>query len=239
MEERIREVRILETPDDVNRALADEITRRLGRASGRFAIALAGGRTPQAAYARLAEADLPWDLIHFFWGDERAVPPDAPESNFRTAWESWLSKVRTDPANVHRIRGELAPEQAARECEAELLRWFAGPVVFDLLLLGMGADGHTASLFPDSPALRETVRPACAVRGPSPPDRITLTPRVLCAARETIVAVTGEDKAPALREVLEGPEDPMRYPAQCLRRSSGPVLWLVDRAAARRWRPGA
>src|SRR5262249_44001213 len=126
------------------------------RDRGRFSLVLSGGSTPRRVYARLAEADFPWDKTHLFWGDERAVPPDSTESNYRMVVESLLGKISIPSSHVHRIRGESEPRQAAEEYEEELRVFFEnGRPVFDLILLGMGADGHTASLFPGTTALEE------------------------------------------------------------------------------------
>lgn len=183
--------------DDWAGAAAEWIARHAGRS-----IALAGGTTPRAVYARLA---LPWAEINFYFSDERAVPPDHPESNFRMARELLPA------ARLHRM--ESAEEYA------RIL-----PEPLDLLYLGMGEDGHTASLFPGSPALEETRR-VVAVRGP---DRITITPPVIASARALLVVATGAAKAAMVRRAREGPWDPRAVPAQLARHGT----WIVDRAAA-------
>lgn len=234
-------LRVLEDPAALAAAAAREFAARAAhavRARGRFAVALAGGSTPKAAYELLATehaGGVDWRRVHFFFGDERPVPPDHPDSNYRMAREALLSRV---PAgSVHRMRGELPPGEAARRYEEELRGFFAGERVprFDLILLGLGEDGHTASLFPHTEALDETTRLAAA--NPVPElgtTRITLTLPVINAARAVIFLVSGGGKAEALRAVLGGPaggEDPRRYPAGLVR-PGGELLWLVDRPAA-------
>jgi 6-phosphogluconolactonase len=238
----LSEVRVFSDAAELTRAAADEIAvhiRRTRRASGRFAWALAGGSTPRALYRLLASDPyrerLPWRAMHFFWGDERHVPPDHPESNFRMAREAMLDAVPVPPENVHRIAAEEpdAP-RAALLYEAELRSFFAlAPMRwprFDLVLLGLGKDGHTASLFPGSAAVGERERLVVAAWvAAQQAFRITLTPPVLNHARRALFLVSGAEKAAALRAVLEGARQPDRYPAQVV---EGNRLWMVDRAAA-------
>jgi len=209
-----------------------------------FSLALSGGSTPKPLYVRLAEDSslsrkLDWGQIHFFWGDERPVPPDHPESNYRMAFEALLSKVEVPPANVHRVRAEEAEaEKVAEDYEKELIRFFrlsAGELPrFDCVLLGMGADGHTASLFPQTAALHEKERLVVSNWVDKLQSyRITLTIPVLNQADQVIFLVSGEQKAEALREVLQGKYEPMRYPAQFIKPVRGRLLWLVDRPAAK------
>ena len=210
----------------------------------RFTVALAGGSTPKSLYSLLANpeepfsAQLPWDRIGFFWGDERHVPPDHPDSNYRMAWESMLSHAPVPAANIHRIKGEyLDATKAAEDYEGVLQRVFnlrPGQLPrFDLILLGLGSDGHTASLFPGSAVLHEKKKLVAAVwiekLGTS---RITLTPPVLINAAVVIFLVSGSAKADALHEVLEGNQDYERLPARLIRANEGRVLWLVDQGAA-------
>jgi 6-phosphogluconolactonase len=208
-------------------------------ARGRFAVALSGGSTPRVLHARLASAhrrSLDWTRVEFFWSDERAVPPDHPDSNYRMARETLLEPIGIAAAHVHRIRGEDPdPANAANEYVRLLAELFSEDVPeFDLVLLGMGADGHTASLFPHTAALDVEDRTVAANRAPKPPmDRITLTFPVLLAARAVRVLVTGADKAATLEAVLHGPPDPHRLPAQRLASARGDVRWLVDAAALR------
>ena len=214
------------------------------RARGRFAVALAGGSTPEGLYQRLAaepyRRQVDWSSVQVFWGDERCVPPDDAASNYRMAREALLDRVPIPAANIHRIRGEEEPALAAREYETTLREWFgmpAGPprpgAGLDLVLLGLGPDGHTASLFPGSAALLERQCWALAERGPVAPHwRVTLTPVVIRAAREVIFLVTGEGKAPALHRALEGVVGQAAEPAGVVVPPEGEVRWLVDSAAA-------
>ena len=211
-------------------------------ARGRFTVALAGGSTPKAAYARLVSAAyrdrVPWQQIHFFWGDERHVPPDHDDSNYRMAYEAMLSKVTIPYSNIFRILAEKEAQQAADEYAATLRTAFHHTVDtwprFDLILLGMGPDGHTASLFPGTAAVHEHKR---LVVAPWVEKfytyRITLTPAVLCHAAHVVFAAGGADKAETLRGVLQGPYQPDLYPSQVVKPTQGRLLWLVDKAAAR------
>lgn len=221
-----------------------ELCREAIRSSGRFTLALAGGSTPRRLYERLAEPEhagrIEWDQTHIFWGDERCVPPDHPESNYRMARELLIDHVPVPPRNIHRIRGEADPQQAAAAYEQELKDFFfPGPASsaalpeFDLILLGMGDDGHTASLFPGAAALHEEKRWVVACRVEKIEDwRVTLTPRVINAARNVFFVVTGRGKARCLKEVLQGPFRPDELPAQAIRPVPGKVVWMVDAEAA-------
>lgn len=226
--------------------VAEEAARHvvaLGReaisARGRFTVALSGGSTPRALHARLASAhraSLEWPRVEFFWSDERAVPPDHQDSNYRMARETLLDPLAIDASHVHRMRGEEPNPADAADQYARLL---AGSFPehepeFDLVLLGMGADGHTASLFPNTPALDVEDRTVVANQAPkAPTERITLTFPVLLAARAVRVLVTGADKADTLAAVLHGPPDPRRLPSQRLASARGDLRWLVDNAALR------
>ena len=202
---------------------------------GRFTLALAGGSTPRAAYDRLAthHRRLDWHHTHVFWGDERCVPPDDPRSNYRMAKEALLDRVPIPKAQIHRIRGEAEPAQAAAEYQRELGGVGAEAPALDLVLLGLGEDGHTASLFPGQPAVRETTHWALAVPDPEGKLwRVTLTPPVLNAARHVTFLVSGASKAARLRQVIEGPFTPALLPAQAVRPAHGQLTWMVDAAAA-------
>lgn len=216
-------------------ALAKEAVR----ANGRFTLSLAGGSTPRTLYRLLSSGkycrQIPWDKVHLFWGDERCVAPDHPDSNYRMVNETLLSAIDIPAENVHRIKGELG-EGAAADYEKTLKMNFntdgPGFPSFDLILLGMGDDGHTASLFPGTPEVSNEkgwVSKVFVKRLKSM--RISLTPPVINSAAEIMLLVSGEGKAPALKEVLEGDFDPGRYPAQILRKARGNVTWLVDEAA--------
>lgn len=208
-------------------ALVLQAAGRAIAAEGRFTLCLAGGDTPRAVYRRLSSAALEWKRVHLFWGDERAVPPDDPQSNFRMVKEELLSRAQVPEENVHRILAEKPAEQAAAAYEDELRQFFGGWPGFHLALLGLGADGHTASLFPGSPALAVTDRAVVAASG-----RISLTAPALNRAAWVVFLVGGEQKAAALRAVLEGPPNPRQFPAQLIRPESGNVTWLVDAPAA-------
>ena len=217
------------------RMFVEEARRRIDE-SGRFAVALAGGSTPKATYEILARGyggpeDLDWSKVHAFFGDERSVPPDHENSNYRVAREALLSHVPV--GSVHRMRGEMEPREAAALYEKELEEFFGGPPVLDLVLLGIGEDGHTASLFPDTPAL--DARDRWAVENPVEKlntTRLTLTVPAVDAARKVAFLVAGEGKAEALEEILEGDANPHKYPAKLVR-PEAEVAWMVDRAAAR------
>lgn len=205
---------------------------------GCFAVALSGGGTPRQLYACLATPEflpqIPWGGVHLFWGDERCVPPGHPESNFRMVQESLRVPIPT--ANVHRIAGELAPEEAAMHYEQELRAFFGDTPRFDLILLGLGEDGHTASLFPASPALYEQTRWVVSVSHEAPPPplvpRVTLTLPVINQAREILFLVTGSAKAKRVAEILSQLPSPAELPAKAVRPSDGNLIWLLDASAA-------
>lgn len=215
-------------------------------ARDRFLLVLAGGSTPKPLYRRMAQPpyreDVPWSQTFVFWGDERMAPPGDPQSNYGQARELLLSQVPVPPEHVHPIPGELEPEAAAAAYNETLAQWAkrlaeaerAWPR-FDLVMLGLGRDGHTASLFPGSAARKREEQPARAVHaeyGDRPADRVTLTPPAFNSARQILFLVTGAEKAEALAGVLEGEDNPVRWPAQRIRPRNGRVSWLVDRAAA-------
>ncbi|MGH7333506.1 MAG: 6-phosphogluconolactonase [Candidatus Rokuibacteriota bacterium] len=223
------------------RAAAEEFVKVAGHAQaarGRCSVALSGGSTPAALYTLLASADfarrMDWSHVQVFWGDERCVPPDHPQSNYRMAKETLLSRVPLPAENVHRIRGEDDPKQAAAAYE-ELLRQSLGGEGLDLVLLGMGDNGHTASLFPGLPGVSEPVRWVLAqyVEVVSM-WRVTLTPAVINAADHVTFLVAGSEKADRLREVLEGPTQVEVLPSQAIQPTPGELHWLVDAAAAAR-----
>jgi len=236
----IPEIEIVQDSSLLAERAAGEFARLAGEALRtriRFIVVLAGGSTPRQMYARLVSAPLDWERIHFFWGDERCVPPGHAESNYRMADEALLSHIPIPTGNIHRIPGELPAEEAARLYEEELHSFFRGmPAHFDLILLGLGGDGHTASLFPGTPAAREKVRWVATVdhRLPPPPlvERVTLTFPVLNAAARVLFLVSGTDKAERLAQVLHGPFQPDLLPAQGVKPVNGSVHWLVDQDAA-------
>ena len=238
------DLRIAQDPSELARSAAVEFAKHVSNAvhtKGVFTVALSGGSTPKSMYSLLANdeswrASLPWTKMHFFWGDERPVPPDDPESNYGLAYQAMLSKVPVPAANMHRIRGEEPdPAQAAQDYEQELQTFFqptAGQSPrFDLVLLGLGSDGHTASLFPDTLALREREHLVIANWIEQLNTwRLTLTLPVFNNAASVMFLVSGAEKANILRAVLE--EGCETYPAQLIRPPNGSMTWLVDRNAA-------
>jgi len=229
-------VRVFENSQELARAAAAMFTEEAERSireKGRFAVALAGGSTPKVLYELLAAEyrdDLDWGKVHVFFGDERCVPPDHEDSNYRMARQALLSRVPV--GSVHRMRGELTASKAAALYEEELVSFFGGPPGFDFILLGIGEDGHTASLFPRTPALY--VCDHWVIENPVEKlgtIRITLTTPAINRARKVAFLVTGAGKAEALREVLEGDAEPQDYPAKLIY-PSGVLTWMIDREAA-------
>jgi 6-phosphogluconolactonase len=237
-------IEIFPTPETLADAVARHIVVRADGAiatAGRFTLALSGGATPRETYARLATDDfarwVDWERVHVLWGDERCVPPDDPRSNYRMAKEALLDRVPIPPAQIHRIRGEDDPEQAAADYEREL-RALLGDGGLDLALLGMGEDGHTASLFPGQAAVQETARWVVPVYAPQMKMwRITLTPALLNQSRNVIFVVAGAGKAHRLLQVLEGPFTPELQPAQAIHPVQGRLIWMLDQAAGSQLRP--
>ncbi len=241
-------IRQFEDAEQVSRAAAKEFIRLAHEAiaaRGRFTVALSGGSTPRCLYEFLAEAprddQVAWPNVEFFWGDERAVPPDHQDSNFRMAREAFLRTLEIPEAHIHRLQADRTDrDAAARDYEAEISRVFGvphggKPPAFDLVLLGLGSDGHTASLFPYTSALKETTRWVVANHVPKlASERLTLTPVILNRAANVSFLVAGEDKSVALAAVLEGRADPERLPAQLIRPVVGRLAWFIDRAAGSR-----
>jgi 6-phosphogluconolactonase len=240
------ELIIVDDIDELSHTIAAEILRlatERSQSAKPFTIALSGGSTPKNLHALMAgdpeiKDRLPWQTIHLFWGDERHVPPEDPQSNYRMARETLIDRTPLPPENIHRMKGEL-PEavRAAEEYEQELKKYFnhkSGELPqFDCVLLGMGPDGHTASLFPGTGALHVKNRLVVAnwvAKFQS--FRITLTAPVVNNANLIIFMVSGEQKADALKEVLEGKYRPELYPAQLIHPTHGRLLWVVDQAAA-------
>jgi 6-phosphogluconolactonase len=240
-----REIRILNDGAAIAKRAAQEFVESATsavREKGSFNVALAGGSTPKALYGLLVtdaalRSQVPWDKMHLFFGDERHVAPDHSDSNFRMATEAMISKSSLKPEQVTRIKGEYpATERAALEYEKALREYFKlkdGEYPrFDLLLVGMGSEGHTLSLFPGTKALHAEGR--AVVRnwvGKLYTERITLTAPAASNAARILFMVTGADKALALKAVLEGPYEPEQLPAQLLQPKNGKLLWLVDTAA--------
>jgi 6-phosphogluconolactonase len=237
------DIRIFKDSDTLSKAALEifiEAARHAIETRGRFLVALSGGGTPSGLYRLLAgepyRSEVNWEKTFVFWGDERCVPPDDPGSNYHQAYEILLKHIPLPKENILRVKGELQPEQAS-DAYAQTLKDFADPGYdwphFDLVLLGMGDDGHTASLFPGSPV--EVSSPTLAVTGHyqgRPANRVTLTPLVFNSARKVLFLVTGEGKAVTLSQVLSDVSNRKQYPAQRIHPTDGQVIWLVDEAAA-------
>ena len=238
------QVLTFDNPEEVARAAADRFVEIAGaamRERGRFSVALSGGSTPKRAYELLASEDyrdkLDWSKVHIFFGDERCVPPDDTESNYRMANEAMLSRVALPARNIHRIQGVGDPVANARLYEDELRTFFNDALWprFDLVLLGMGDDGHTASLFPGTAALKEEQAWVAANWVEKfNAYRITLTLPAINHAAHIAFLVTGESKADRLAEVLSGENLPVQLPSQLIKPANGSLEWLIDKAAAAR-----
>ena len=217
-----------------------QLARQAVAAHGRFSVALAGGSTPQKMYRLLAQSprqeQIDWPNVHIFWGDERFVAPNDPDSLWRMARETFLDEVPLPAANIHPMATVgLTPAAAAAQYAGTLARFFApGPIRFDLILLGLGNDGHTASIFPGQTAVITSPEPVAPVTdAPKPPPiRLTLTFGVINQAANVIFLVTGEEKAAAVAQVLSGERDLSQWPAQGVQLENGRLLWLLDQAAA-------
>jgi 6-phosphogluconolactonase len=215
-------------------SLASDAIKR----NNRFSVALSGGSTPRELYQLLASTDfrdrVRWDKVYFFFGDERCVPPDSPESNYRMAFEAMLAPLHIPESNVFRWKGETEPQRAADEYETQLKSFFAFDCpTFDVILLGMGPDGHTASLFPNSAAIHETTRNAAANWVEKLDSfRLTLTFRAINSASNIVFLVVGSDKADVLRNVVqENNKTVEELPSKGVRPVSGTLTWLIDEAA--------
>ena len=200
-------------------------------------LAVSGGTSPKLMFERLAAANLPWNRTHLFFVDERMVPPSDPASNFKLANEHLILPARVPQSSVHRVLGELAPQAAAQRYAEEIRRFFGlneGDLPsFDVVHRGMGPDGQSASLFPGDPLIEDREGIAAATFAPQFRQwRVTLLPGVLMAAKSTVFLVTGDDKKEALRAVIKGEYDPMKYPAQIATRPGHDVAWFLDEAAA-------
>lgn len=233
------DVRICTDVDELSLGAGEAAVRIVNEAAqgaGRCSVVLSGGTTPRTLYGLLAstfEKDIPWAQLHIFWGDERYVPLEDVRSNYRMAKEALLDHVPCPGEDIPMPTHLASPDAAARDYETTLKRYFArGRPGFDLVLLGLGPEGHTASLFPRSPVLAETRRWVRAAWAPAdPPMRVTLTWPALDAARNIHVLVSGSNKAQALEHVLGGAPDPLVYPAAHIRMAEGSVIWWVDRQA--------
>ena len=221
---------------DLFRQLAQETIAQYGR----FTVALSGGSTPKAMFALLASepyrSAINWAHVYIFWGDERCVPPDHADSNYRMTKETLLSQVPVPPENVFRMRGEDDPAEAAREYSAQLQQFFQTDALpqFDLVFLGMGADGHTASLFPGTTALSAEVNTIAVENYVEKLQtyRLTLTAATINQAKTVVFLVGGADKAATLKAVLQGKYQPDLYPSQLIQPANGTLVWMVDEAAS-------
>ena len=230
---------ICKDAEDLARHAAGLVVAQASRALGarrQFAIALAGGATPKRLYSLLTQDhyayQVVWPAAQVYFGDERCVPPDDPKSNYGAVREILLTGLRVPESNIHRMRGEDDPPAAAAAYEQELRAGFVDTPRFDLVLLGMGSDGHTASLFPGSPALSETERLVAATRDSEGLDRITLTLPVINAAHTVAVLVSGREKAAMLRRVLGAEARPEGFPIQQVKPAGGQLIWVIDEAAS-------
>ncbi|MEI9813165.1 MAG: 6-phosphogluconolactonase [Acidobacteriota bacterium] len=208
-------------------ACGEEIVRLLGLAidaRGRATLAISGGTSPKFMFEWFAQSGFEWAPVHVFWVDERCVPPDDPQSNYKLAYDAWLKDVPHE--NVHRVQTELEPDEAARRY-AEQIHPF---LPFDVIHRGMGADAHTASLFPGDPLINDLTGTVGVARRAV--TRITLLPSVLESARHTVILATGPDKAEPLDAVLRGPHEPLHYPAQIAALDPATATWFIDEAAA-------
>lgn len=240
-----RKILVVANPDELSRFAADEFVRQAGekvQTKGIFTVALSGGFTPRGLYTVLAgdqyRERVPWSKVHLFWSDERCVPPDHPDSNYRMIRELLLDKVPIPKENIHRMPAEQEdPVHAAMEYEQTIWAFFhpnEGELPrFDLIVLGMGEDGHTASLFPWTSALEETDRLVSAnYIEKLNAYRLTLTVPAINQATNVIFLISGESKASVLRDVLEGEYQPQRFPSQIIRPVNGRLLFIADRMAA-------
>ncbi|HEX4807958.1 MAG TPA: 6-phosphogluconolactonase [Bryobacteraceae bacterium] len=209
------------------------------RSQPKATLAISGGNSPKPMFATMAAAEFDWSNVHVFWVDERCVPPDDDLSNFKMADETLLTPARISKYNIHRVHGEMRPEEAAARYVEELRDFFAladGALpVFDIIHRGMGSDAHTASLFPGEPLIADRANIAASVYSkPAHNYRVTLLPGVLLSAKRTVILAVGPDKAEPLKNVLEGPLDPFRYPCQIATRETDTAAWFVDRTAVER-----
>ncbi len=240
------DIRVYQSTLALSHAVSDyflDLADRAITTRGRFTVALSGGKTPNPIFEMLASRDyaeqINWNYVHVFWSDERCVPPDDHDSNFRVARHLLLSRVQIPIANIHRMRGEDEPEPAATAYDAVLREFFTRRLGiprarFDLVMLGMGADGHTASLFPAMNAVRETEKWVMAQHVEKLDSwRLTLTPAAINAASNVAFVVTGAEKADILKRVLKDPPDPNNLPAQAINPVNGNVRWFLDTGAGK------
>ena len=204
---------------------------------GYFAVLLAGGETPDRTYQLLSQEPyrtaIPWKNVHFFWGDERCVPFNDPRNNAFTAHRALINKIPISEDQVHLIQSELMPSEAADDYESQLRSFFSSSIpVFDLVFLGLGEDGHTASLFPGKVDYPEDRCVVITQRDGEDICRISLTPAIINMSAKVLFLVSGKNKATVLNDVLNGPYNPLKLPAQLIKPSAGSPIWLVDGAAS-------
>lgn len=232
------QVSVFKTPEELALAAAERFVEHAQNLESGFTVALSGGKTPKRVYELLATEEfrtrVPWDRVFLFFGDERCVPPAHPDSNYAMAYGALISKVEIPATNVFRMRGEGDPNVNAKSYETQLRAFFAPRdwPFFDLAFLGMGADGHTASLFPHSDILEESSRWVRQTKSPQGQCRLTLTLGALNHAARAIFLVTGEEKAAALSEILSGQPASPRFPASLVKPVDGTLEWFVDGEAA-------
>lgn len=232
---------VYENAQAASEACARKIIELLGLALAtqpRATLAVSGGTTPKLMFADLVKAGFDWSKVHLFWVDERLVPPEDSQSNYKLAKENFIDPARFPVANVHRVHGELPPKEAAKMYDDEIRAFFQltpGAVPqFDIVHRGMGPDAHTASLFPGEPLIDDHKNLTAAVYVEKFKQwRVTLLPAVLEAARNTLMLVAGDDKAQPLQAVLHDPYDPKKYPSQIATYNGEGVVWFLDKAAAR------
>ncbi|MCI5080180.1 MAG: 6-phosphogluconolactonase [Saprospiraceae bacterium] len=236
------DIKIYEDNPAVAAAFAEYLKNWLDQ-RGVVHIALSGGSTPKLLFDLLADQymqDIKWEQIHFYWGDERCVPPDDSESNFKTANDLLLKNIVVPPGNIHRIQGEDDPAEEAKRYSQEIINHVpatAGRPTFDLIILGMGADGHTASIFPDQmELLRSDQICEVATHPETGQKRVTLTGRILNNALQTIFLVTGSSKSAIVKTILGKEEGYLKYPAAHVHPSHGELAWFLDEAAASDWK---
>lgn len=234
-------ISVFSDTESLSQAIADHIIEKAKQAVSIkecFSVVLAGGSTPKEPYRLLASKDyadqVDWSKVHIFWGDERCVPPNDSDSNYRMARETFINKLPIPTSNIYRIEGERKPSDAARYYQERLKEFFVGKPQFDLILLGMGEDGHTASLFPGTEALLNTKDWVTANYIEKISTwRITLTPQVINQAGNIIFIVSGEKKAETLYKVLQGEYRPDLYPSQLIKPTQGILNWYIDKLAAK------
>lgn len=240
MRAKTENLRISATKEEAADGCAEYVLETLAealRGEARATFAISGGSTPKLLFAKLAKSGFDWSKVHIFWVDERCVPPTDDQSNFKLADETLLTPARISKYNVHRVHGEMTPDEAAVRYIEEIRQFFVlgerDLPVFDLVHRGIGPDAHTASLFPGEPLIANRTGIAAAVWVEKMKShRVTLLPGVLLAAKRTVLQVAGQDKAEPVHNILRGAEDPFQYPGQIATRGSDRAVWFLDQAAA-------